>query len=133
MYNKNFLLLLCPLRHILVIPKNIYTYTLFFLLPAFCSMLLYTLSCTLLFSPNSQYIRKISHFICTLYRYWRREWQPTPVFLPGKFHAQRSLAGYLVHGAAKLDTEQLNYHQCDQILKEGFPLCSWTQKMVPVF
>ena len=25
---------------------------------------------------------------------WRREWQPTPVFLPGKFHGQRSLAGY---------------------------------------
>ena len=25
---------------------------------------------------------------------WRRKWQPTPVFLPGKFHAQRSLAGY---------------------------------------
>ena len=24
---------------------------------------------------------------------WRREWQPTPVFLPGKFHGQRSLAG----------------------------------------
>ena len=25
---------------------------------------------------------------------WRRKWQPTSVFLPGKFHAQRSLAGY---------------------------------------
>ena len=24
---------------------------------------------------------------------WRREWQPTPVFLPGKFHGQRSLKG----------------------------------------
>ena len=23
---------------------------------------------------------------------WRRAWQPTPVFLPGEFHAQRSLA-----------------------------------------
>ena len=21
-------------------------------------------------------------------------WQPTPIFLPGKFHGQRSLAGY---------------------------------------
>ena len=27
---------------------------------------------------------------------WRKEWQPTPVFLPGKFHGQRSLAGYTV-------------------------------------
>ena len=25
---------------------------------------------------------------------WRRKRQPTPVFLPGKFHGQRSLAGY---------------------------------------
>ena len=25
---------------------------------------------------------------------WRREWQPTPVFLPGESHGQRSLAGY---------------------------------------
>ena len=25
---------------------------------------------------------------------WRREMQPTPVFLPGKFHGQRSLADY---------------------------------------
>ena len=25
---------------------------------------------------------------------WRREWQPTPVFLPGYSHRQRSLTGY---------------------------------------
>ena len=25
---------------------------------------------------------------------WRREWQPTPVFLPGESHGQRSLVGY---------------------------------------
>ena len=25
---------------------------------------------------------------------WRRKWQPTPVFLPGKSHGQRSLEGY---------------------------------------
>ena len=25
---------------------------------------------------------------------WRREWQPTPVFLLGEFHGQRGLAGY---------------------------------------
>ena len=25
---------------------------------------------------------------------WRRAWQPTPVFLPGEFHGQRSLADY---------------------------------------
>ena len=25
---------------------------------------------------------------------WSRKWQPVPVFLPGKFHGQRSLVGY---------------------------------------
>ena len=25
---------------------------------------------------------------------WRRKWQPTPMFLPGKVHGHRSLAGY---------------------------------------
>ena len=25
---------------------------------------------------------------------WRRKWQPSPVFLPGKSHRQKSLVGY---------------------------------------
>ena len=29
---------------------------------------------------------------------WRREWLPIPVFLPGEFHGQRSLAGYSPQG-----------------------------------
>ena len=29
---------------------------------------------------------------------WKRKWQPTPVFLPGEFHGQRSLAGYSPRG-----------------------------------
>ena len=28
------------------------------------------------------------------FMHWRRKWQPTQVFLPGKSHGQRSLAGY---------------------------------------
>ena len=30
--------------------------------------------------------------------------QPTPVFLPGEFHRQKSLVGYTVHGVAKSQT-----------------------------
>ena len=38
----------------------------------------------------------------------RREWLPTPVFMPGEFHGQRSLAGYSPWGHEELDTtEQL--------------------------
>ena len=39
---------------------------------------------------------------------WRREWQPTPVFLLEKSQGQRSLAGYSLWGHKELDTtEQL--------------------------
>ena len=40
---------------------------------------------------------------------WRRKWQPIPVFLPGKSHGQRSLAGYSPWGHKESDkTEGLN-------------------------
>ena len=35
---------------------------------------------------------------------WKREWQPTPVFLPGEFHGWRSLAGYSPWGCKEPDT-----------------------------
>ena len=34
---------------------------------------------------------------------WRKEWKPTPIFLPGEFHGQRSLAGYSPRGSKELD------------------------------
>ena len=34
---------------------------------------------------------------------WRREWQPTPAFLPGESHGQRSLVGYSPQGHKELD------------------------------
>ena len=34
---------------------------------------------------------------------WRREWQPTPVLLPGEFHGQRTWR-VTVHGIAESDT-----------------------------
>ena len=33
----------------------------------------------------------------------RRVWQPTPVFLPGESHGQRSLAGYCPRGLKESD------------------------------
>ena len=37
---------------------------------------------------------------------WRRKWQPTPVFLPGKSHGQRSLVGYSPWGRKESDTAE---------------------------
>ena len=42
---------------------------------------------------------------------WRRKWQPTPVFLPGKSHGLRIRVGYSPWGCKELDTtEQLHFH-----------------------
>ena len=35
--------------------------------------------------------------------FWRREWQSTPIFLPGESHGQRSLVGYSLRGCKELD------------------------------
>ena len=41
---------------------------------------------------------------------WRRKWQPTPVFLPGKSHGQRNLVGYSLWGHKESDTtERLHF------------------------
>ena len=37
---------------------------------------------------------------------WRKEWQPTPVFLPGESHGQKSLVGYSSWGCKELDTTE---------------------------
>ena len=37
---------------------------------------------------------------------WRKKWQPTPVFLPGESHRQRSLAGYSPQGRKESDTTE---------------------------
>ena len=37
---------------------------------------------------------------------WRRERLPTPVFLPGKFRGQRSLAGYSPWGLKESNTTE---------------------------
>ena len=43
---------------------------------------------------------------------WRKKWQPTPVFLPGKSHGWRSLAGYSPWGHKESDTtERLHFRE----------------------
>ena len=39
----------------------------------------------------------------------KKEWQPTPVFLPRKLHGQRSLVGYSTWGCKDSDATE---HEC---------------------
>ena len=49
---------------------------------------------------------------------WRRKWQPTPVFLPGKIHAQRSLAGWS-------PWDYMNEHVCTKVEGDGLVAINW--------
>ena len=67
-------------------------------------------------SELSPWIRKIP---------WRRKWQPTPVFLPGKFHGQRSWAGYNPRGHKESDKPAwLSTHMVPSLLSLPSPLPS---------
>ena len=52
---------------------------------------------------------RLSDFPFT-FMHWRRKRQPTPVFLPGESHGQRSLAGYSPRVAESDTTERLRLH-----------------------
>ena len=41
---------------------------------------------------------------------WKRKWQPTPVFLPGKSHGQRNLASYSPRVCKESNTTEVTQH-----------------------
>ena len=54
---------------------------------------------------------------------WRRKQQPTPVYLPEKFHGQRNLAGYSPWGCKQLDmTEHAHNSLCH--CRSTFSFCN---------
>ena len=58
-----------------------------FIIMPYCSVLL-------TFSYSWSYrLQTLSELVLHSFHWWRRQWQPTPVLLPGKSHGQRSLVG----------------------------------------
>ena len=41
---------------------------------------------------------------------WSRKWQPTPVGLPGEFHGQRSVVGFISPGMGLHEQLTLHYY-----------------------
>ena len=62
-----------------------------------------------------------SSLLITILGYpWRKQWQPTPVLLPGKSHGPRSLVGYSPWGHSESDTtERLHFHFSLSCIGEG--------------
>ena len=59
---------------------------------------------------------------------WSRKWQPTPVFLPGKFHGQRSLVGYSPWSDEESDTTESAFIT----LHYKAVIANWFQCLPPV-
>ena len=59
----------------------------------------------------SLHLKYACNYFFSLYSsFWRRKWQPTPVFLPGESHGQRGLVGCGLWGCKELDmTKQLTH------------------------
>ena len=79
----------------------------------------YSLFCTL---GKSLYLSNFTftfHFQGSLT--WRREWQPTLVFLPGEFHGQRSLAGCSPQESDM--TEELTHTHIRQLESQVMSIC----------
>ena len=52
---------------------------------------------------------------------WRRKWQPTAAFLPGKSHGQGSLVGYNAWGLKESDTtERTRMHSFRKCSLNGY-------------
>ena len=95
----------------------IFSYSAFTLLIMTIIFKNYFLECVFLHSP----------FMQNSLLDWRRQWQPTPVLLPGKSHGWRSLIGY-----SPWSHEELNMTEASLSL---FTFMHWTRKwqQTPVF
>ena len=80
------------------------------------------------------WVRKIS---------WRRAWQPTPIFLPGESHGQRSLGDYSPWGGKESDTTEATEHTAHTryevfsgpmraLVSVSVPTYLWSEIQLPV-
>ena len=58
--------------------------------------------------------------------FWRRKWQPTPVFLPGESHGQRDLVGCGPWGCKEADTTEQLTHTHFAYIHAKYSLERWT-------
>ena len=69
---------------------------------------------------SGEEMSSLSKYYIPMYPYWRRQWQPTPVLLPGKSHGQRSLVDCSPWGLEESDmTERLHFHFSLSCIGEG--------------
>ena len=71
-------------------------------------------------APDSLYPEETPSLTGAVTLHRRRQWHPTPVFLPGKFHGRRSLVGCRLWGREESDTtERIDFHFSLSCIGEG--------------
>ena len=81
-----------------------------------CLLSLYLLH----FFPSSRTFALLLYIWLLRTEIWRRQWQPTPVLLPGESHERRSLVGCSPWGREESDrTERLHFHFSLSCIGEG--------------
>ena len=91
----------------------------------FQTMWNHTLICMVIIFGNHSYPHllfclNIGHLAIYCMSYWRRQWHPTPVLLPGKSHRRRSLVGCSPWSRQESDTtEWLHFHFSLSCIGEG--------------
>ena len=77
-----------------------------------------------LYTPHfwfKEFQKEFCLFLLVRIYYWRRKWQPTPVFLPGKSHGRRCLSVFSPWGCKELDmTEWLHFSLSGFIIAQGY-------------
>ena len=59
-------------------------------------------------------------------KYWRRQWQATPVLLPRKSHGWRNLVGCIPWGRYEsIATEQLHFHAMEKEMATHSSVLAW--------
>ena len=64
---------------------------------------------------------------------WRRAWQPTPVFLPGESHGQRSLVGNSPWDHKEPDTMEAIEHTLTVLLTVGMRHTAGLQNLLILY
>ena len=84
-----------------------------------CDTDLHTNTCVYFSIPFSLH-KHSKFFVLCEWLFWRRQWHPTPVLLPGKSHGWRSLVGCCPWGRKESDTtERLHFHFSLSCIGEG--------------
>ena len=63
---------------------------------------------------------------------WSRKWQPTPLFLPGKFHGQRRVASYSPCGRKESYTTERFKQQLPVVVQPFLQTVSFSSPLTPI-